>query len=73
MDRRIVILTNLLVIIGGLLWGMIAYNGTDIVHNNFPKYEKLIKGLVGVAAVVQSVILYEFIKTGSTPTIVQLI
>jgi uncharacterized membrane protein YuzA (DUF378 family) len=49
----------ILLIAGALNWGLVAYNGTDLVAYAGPTFEKYIKYVVGAAG---AYALYQFIQ-----------
>jgi uncharacterized membrane protein YuzA (DUF378 family) len=49
----------ILMIAGAINWGLVAYNGTDLVAYTGPKIEKYVKYAVGAAG---AYALYQFVQ-----------
>lgn len=63
LDEKVLFLvTQIILIVSAINWGLVAYNGTDLVRlavGNFDKYAKMVVGVVGIYAAYKLYLMYK--------------
>ncbi len=58
-EKTLLLITQIVLVVAAINWGLVAYNGTDLVTLTVGKFDKIAKLVVGIVGVYAAYKLYE--------------